>query len=328
MNWKNPKKPIEILLVRTFTNSRVAYKQWLSLSLFSYTKGVSTEVMIKIILLVFLASAYAETGFEVNSIDSRSDYIVFDSPAFDKAISSVSNLSAFLKVIKYLPRKSQIADGIESVFKHLNKNEGLTNSKALVLAFEIKEAMKKETLQVLNATYTAMKMAFPLSIREIIWNRKVHLKNEHFGEYLFAAENNLARDKERRSIFTRVNKSFTGDDSSTWYFETNDGQTFFMRNKKFHEYLYTAADDLDYDSQRKNVFTWIPGGRDYPEANWWIDVANENQIVLRSAHRNGQHLFAGKTVRDNSRRYVFTWIPQDSSHISPTSLGIWNVSSA
>lgn len=283
--------------------------------------------MLKIFLIFLIAFAYAEIEFEENT-GSTCEVIMLDCVAIDEAILSVSNLSAIIKVIKFLPKRSLFASGIEKLFNRLNEKEGLTNSKALLLAFEIKKALDKETSENLRATCEAMKVEFPSNVREIIWSGKVHLVNEGFGEYLYAATNDLAKDKERRSIFTWGDKSFTGNDTSTWEFETDDGETFFIRNKMFNEYLYPSIDAFNHDSQRKIVFTWIPGGKDYPDAHWRIDVVNDNQIILRSAHNKNQIMYAEAFGRDNQRRYVFTWIPYDMFNVFPDSTGIWNVLSA
>lgn len=247
----------------------------------------------------------------------------------EKAVASVSSLEAILKTVRLLSTRDKIFAAHQRIAFTLKDKHGFFNSQALLLAFEIKismQVMSQETCQCRWRNYEDLKKDFPSNIRALIWHGKVHLKNLRFDEFLYAARlDQCAKDKERRRIFTWMDKSFKGDASSTWHFETEDGQIFYMKNASFGDYLYSPADSYNADKERKHVYNWIPGGKNYPEAKWRVNIVNGDQIIIRSAHRNDQHLYASEYKDNGSRRIVYTWIPRDQSHCNPTNHGIWNV---
>jgi hypothetical protein len=67
---------------------------------------------------------------------------------------------------------------------------------------------------------------------------------------LYAGADDLARDTERRRVFTWTNRSTTPDSDPLYWEHTADWVVdeeslgFTLKNSKFGEYLYAAADDL------------------------------------------------------------------------------------
>ena len=91
---------------------------------------------------------------------------------------------------------------------------------------------------------------------------RIRIKNAKSGEYLYAAADDLARDDERRRVFTWTNMS-TIPDSDPGYWEKTadwivsaDTLGFTLKNVHYNEYLYAAADDLALADDKRSVFTW------------------------------------------------------------------------
>uniref|UniRef100_A0A336M0J7 CSON014790 protein n=1 Tax=Culicoides sonorensis TaxID=179676 RepID=A0A336M0J7_CULSO len=88
---------------------------------------------------------------------------------------------------------------------------------------------------------------------------KYKIKSVKYEEYLYAAADDLKHDNDRRRVFTWKPKTscecqcyweieFVGNDQS--------GKKYFtIKNTDFGEYFY-AVDGLNYDDDRRHVFTW------------------------------------------------------------------------
>lgn len=251
---------------------------------------------------------------------------LLDSRSIGLIVSNLSNIEATIKFVKILPTRYQIGEGLEMIFDKMKETHGFLNPQALQLAYEIRSAHEKETSQSLIATYEALKWSFPENIRLIIWSGKVKLRNVLFDEYLYAPANNYARDNDRRNVFTWIDASYKGDDSTAlWKFETDDGINFYVKSFRYDEYLYAAA--IDYDTNRRQLFTWRPRTKD-TTMRWKIEMVGEDKIILRYPHQHNEYLFSSYTKSDNSRRFIFTWKPQDTAQQSPQSDGWWNVIAA
>jgi hypothetical protein len=80
------------------------------------------------------------------------------------------------------------------------------------------------------------------------------IKNTHFNEYLYAAADDLARDTERRNVFTWRPGSYEECD---WKVEILGNDEVMLRSHNYHqEYMYAAY--IEYDDERRHVFTWRP----------------------------------------------------------------------
>lgn len=239
----------------------------------------------------------------------------------------MGNFEALLKVIKMLPTGEEVCSGFTSVFDRMQQHNQFFTSQSLLLAFEVKRLMEEETSRSLISLYELLKQRFPKCVREIIWNGKVHLINAKFGDYLYADSRKFEKNDKNRYVFTWIDSKFKGDGTSTWTFETTDGQTFYIKNKNYNnEYLFAGKDNAD--DARKYVFTWTPGGRNYSEAKWKVEIVDENQIIIRNIHHSDQHLYAAVYKYNDQRRYVYTYILNDEAHIKPWQSGLWNVTKA
>lgn len=78
---------------------------------------------------------------------------------------------------------------------------------------------------------------------------------------------------------------------------------------KYHmnEYLYPVYDN-EADSDRRKVFTWLPGGRDVV-GNWRFTTENDGKSFFIKNVEFDEYLYAGDDTlaEDASRRNVFTW---------------------
>lgn len=79
-----------------------------------------------------------------------------------------------------------------------------------------------------------------------------------------------------------------------------------IRNVYYNEYLY--APGYGYDSKRRHVFTWIPGGINSNQRRWILQKQNDYYYIKNVEHP--EYLFADYSYNyDNNRRRVFTWMP-------------------
>ena len=93
-------------------------------------------------------------------------------------------------------------------------------------------------------------------------NNQVRFVNQDTEEYLYAAADDLAKDPERRRVFTWTNLSTIPeshprywDKTADWIIKEED-HGFLLRNVKYNEYLYSAADGLALSEEQRSVFTW------------------------------------------------------------------------
>ncbi|XP_037032081.1 uncharacterized protein LOC119071308 [Bradysia coprophila] len=87
---------------------------------------------------------------------------------------------------------------------------------------------------------------------------KFRLKSLHFDEYLYAVVDSMKYDKQRRNTFSWIPRSACDNDQCYWKIEllSDDCSKYVtIKNVAYNEYLY-AADGLNYDKDRRRVFTW------------------------------------------------------------------------
>lgn len=280
-----------------------------------------------LLLLTFLVTKIRSTSATPENWDNvASSACLVDSRSIELIVSNLSDIEATIKFVKLLPKRNQICEALEMVFNKMKETHGFLNPQALQLAYEIKSAHDKETSQSLIATYEALKWSFPENIRAIAWSGKVKLRNVLFDEYLYAPGDSYALDNDRRNIFTWIDATYKGDDTTAlWKFETDDGIHFYIKSLRYDEYLYAAA--IDYDTKRRQVYIWRPKNKD-TTMRWKIEIISDDRIVLRYPHQHNEYLFSSYNKSDNYRRFIFTWKPQDATQRSPQSDGWFNVIAA
>lgn len=86
-----------------------------------------------------------------------------------------------------------------------------------------------------------------------------------------------------------------------------------IMNMKYNEPLYAAADDLAYNKDCRNIFTWRPHDNDHGcWRNWILEQTNNGYYTIK--HENyGEYLFAADRP---STGYVFTWRQKDLKSLS------------
>ncbi len=95
----------------------------------------------------------------------------------------------------------------------------------------------------------------------------IRIKNHVTGEYLYAETDDLDYKTERRRVFTWTDTSTTPTSNPSFWenkadwevdgiWEGDDEDSFFqLKNIRFYEYLYAAADGLAFDESSRSVFT-------------------------------------------------------------------------
>uniref|UniRef100_A0A1Q3FPC6 Putative conserved secreted protein n=2 Tax=Culex tarsalis TaxID=7177 RepID=A0A1Q3FPC6_CULTA len=117
-----------------------------------------------------------------------------------------------------------------------------------------------------------------------------------FGDKYLAVSSNY--DSQRRQLGLQNNPE-------EWTLTRHVGNYYRITRRQGQEDLYAAMDDLARDSQRRRIFTWIPGfGED--QGKWEIEEAAgfPGTVHIRSGYF-GEYLYAADF--DN---LVFTWIPK------------------
>jgi hypothetical protein len=84
------------------------------------------------------------------------------------------------------------------------------------------------------------------------------------------------------------------------------------------EYLYAVPNDEAFDSERRRVYTSVPGGRD-SNGIWEFTTQDEGKTFLIRNVEYNEYLFSAidKYEYDSSRRRVFTWRSGTSDDCTP-----------
>lgn len=284
------------------------------------------KVFLVALFLSAVISVYTETAQAQSTCCDLIKEIMFD--CFKKRSISedaLANLSNDAKFVKYLPAWKNISDEYIGIVKATKRMHGLANTAGLLLAFEIKKSMEKEQpCDLLLAEYEEIKSQFPKSIRTLIWNEKLTLRNSFYNETLLAGDDQSARDSKRRSVFTS-NSTEELDMSMKWKVETKDGQIFTFKNMHYNEYLYAPGDGFKQGVHR-SIYTWRPGTKDFDEF-WRIEIVGDDEIVMRHTFYHDELMFASPIMYlETTLRYVYTWAYYNEDKKSPLDEGgIWTV---
>lgn len=83
-----------------------------------------------------------------------------------------------------------------------------------------------------------------------------------------------------------------------------------LKNKKWDEYLYAAANDLAFDYERRRVFTWRPGDSPGRDGHWLFESEDGVTFRIKNMYYH-EYLYAAydNIAYDSIRRRVFTWRP-------------------
>lgn len=98
------------------------------------------------------------------------------------------------------------------------------------------------------------------------------LKSVHYDEYLYSAADNFNKDEQRRRSFTWIGTP-CDDLECYWRIEQVPLTNFYtIKNDRYEDHLYGAADDLKFDENRRSVFGWKwngDAGVNNDEASHW-----------------------------------------------------------
>lgn len=131
---------------------------------------------------------------------------------------------------------------------------------------------------------------------------QVCIKNMYYNENLYAA--GFPFNENRRYVFT---PRLTNEVAKVWVLEPQQGNFFYIKNTKYNEYLYAVMNNYNYDSERRRVFTWMPGNA-FSQSEWYLEPENDYYYIRNRLFN--EYLFADSTRNyDKYNRYVFTWRP-------------------
>lgn len=189
------------------------------------------------------------------------------------------------------------------IYKHIGHN----SSDVFILGF----SLKKHIIPLgglFESKARSFIANFGSTIEKLIFNEDYiyDIYNTYQKEYLYAADHE-PYDDNRRRVFTWIpgKRLKQGD----WKIRSNDeGKTFTIYNTYQNEYLY-AADHKPFDSDRRRVFTWRPGGKAV-QGYWKLKPYNGGSTFTIYNIYQKEYLYAADyEPYDDNRRRVFTWRP-------------------
>ncbi|WCR59677.1 MAG: Phosphocholine transferase AnkX [Wolbachia endosymbiont of Ctenocephalides felis wCfeF] len=203
----------------------------------------------------------------------------------------------------------QRISGYVAVFNIMQRNNDLNNSGIFKLSYSIKEIMNSDNYANLDSEKRSdlekLKGKLPESLRNAIFLSKVCIKNIYQGEYLYAANSYFNYDKNRTRVFTWIPNDELNN-KFKWKIQ-RDGDNFNIVNVELNQYLYAANNYFNYDSNRRSVFTWVPGGW-VTQGVWKIELSGDKCDIKNVEHN--EYLYAADYGKyDQERRSVFSWIP-------------------
>ena len=122
------------------------------------------------------------------------------------------------------------------------------------------------------------------SLEKVLGTRdQIRIKNQATGEYLYAAADDLAQDSERRRVFTWTDTATSPqnwENKADWKVEVvNDCVK--LKNIRYSEYLYAAADDRAFDESSRSVFTWKDEDTLGKEGLWMVNTDIKGKIFFK-----------------------------------------------
>ncbi|OAB79342.1 hypothetical protein WSTR_05300 [Wolbachia endosymbiont of Laodelphax striatellus] len=242
-----------------------------------------------------------------------------DGKLFDDIIKTVINdvygRIDTKKILSFVHNHGYIAQrilGYIAVFDTMQRNNDLNNGAVFKLAYYVKEVMEMKNYSDVNqedrSNLEKLKGRLPESVRNAVFASEVCIKNIDHNEYLYAASSYFNYDDNRRKVFTWIPRDEKSD-KFKWKIEPY-GNDYSIMNVEFNEYLYAASNDLNYDNNRRRVFTWIPGTKD-SQSVWKIEPYDNNVYIMNVDFK--EYLYAASSYfnYDDNRGRVFTWIPKD-----------------
>lgn len=217
------------------------------------------------------------------------------------------NSHNILEFSRNLPSIESGLIALSSLLSCMKTDNSIDTDEFMTLASYIKEYMEMpnypQTEQSMKDIAERMKSDLPSAVRRLIWNGDdCTIKNQYYGNYLYAAGDGYAYDNDRRRVFTWKpgNMIKQGD----WSIKRFNANGFTLLNRFYYEYLYASGFNLD--DERGGVFTWRPGG-EVRQALWRIrPVWSGRRFVIFNSDQS-KHLASDDVKNyDDDRRSVMT----------------------
>lgn len=203
--------------------------------------------------------------------------------------------------------------GILSIYRIMYKSHNVDSKFVFGLGLAIKNLRTDQNytkdlpLKVRNDLDT-LRQTLPDCVKRVVFSKRVCIKSVKFNEYLYAVDNPLKYDKDRRNVFTWKPGTKGDNGQEYWTFEEQDG-VFNIKNVAYKEYLY-AAMGFDFDKDRRRVFTWVPGSKDdQGQEDWEFEVKEDYCFIKNVKFDEYLYPIIGFDY-DKDRRQVATWIPK------------------
>lgn len=233
--------------------------------------------------------------------------------AYNRSLINFNNLYDFIR--DGMLSLEQLAVAYKALMQEMKQNNQLYTPEMLRLGYGIKQHLNmlnnSEITEEYKNVFIQLQSDLPDYVKNLLWN-VVCLMNIRNNEYLFADENRFF-DPQRRYVFTCRNRSIPKD--AYWKFiPQNNAKYFIVFNTRYQENLYAGFDYFNYDSYRRNTFTW-KNEKTLTNGKWIVEPHNETVIKIKLFPDFGikktEYFYAANDnfLRDRLRRQVFTWIP-------------------
>lgn len=224
-----------------------------------------------------------------------------------KEVYSKTGLEQMIAYVKTQSGLSTRISGYDAVYETMKIHDKLNSQSSFALALALKDLGK-------SGNYERVKNKLPQCVKNAVFSNVVCIKSYNFNEYLYASASQK-EDNERRRVFTwRHPNQRRGNDQDRWILEPSDGN-FYIKNYHFKEYIYAAYYGFNMDSDRRMVFSWMPGTREEKKQEYWSIEPSDDKCYIKNLHYNEYfYPFDASVPYDNDRRRVLTWIPKNCDY--------------
>ncbi|GFS84709.1 ankyrin-3 [Nephila pilipes] len=197
---------------------------------------------------------------------------------------------------------------ISKVTALLNKGANIepkgTKNAEFRLAHYVKKIMEMSNYHNVHSEKKSelerIKEELPESVKNVVFSSKVCIKSVHNNEYLYAASDYFNYNWNRRRVFTwKPGNKLEGQGG--WKLEP-EGDNIYIKSTRFNEYLCAAGNYYSYDSDRRRVFTWRPGGKN-SQSKWKIEdcgSARKKRDIQYSITKEAKHNISYDNASGNS----------------------------
>lgn len=243
---------------------------------------------------------YAETLAFSTGANTFSYFIPYTDTVTRAAYTGLNSLDQILPFLRTIPTIYPKIPMFTSLLKVMKERGHLYSEKGLEVIYTISQWSNV-------ASDAGLAQEIPSTLN-LFGGKHCVFKNLDKSNEFLAASSEIRHSGERRLVVTHPN-SWSEGNNAKWILKSQDwGKTFEILNVQYGEYLYAAGDYYKYDSDRRSVFTWVPGGR-VTQGVWELEpYSNGGKFKVKNV-AHGEKLYAATDRFQYYKdwRRVFTW---------------------